>query len=353
MREVARMYYVEERTRQEISAELGLDPRKVTWLLDQAKELGVVRITILGPPQEELAAQIKIKYPHLQRVLIAPGEDIKTGKRQSVDEVTRQVDKLFERFAVLASDYFEAMFDRHPVGKQFHLGVTGGHRLLQFANAVPARPRKNLFVHAVALIGRGPLAKSSHVEPSVVASLLWTRSGSFDGKCEYQTVEPYQLDGMSQQEAREAIKKELGRLKQIPSIHKVIDDLNDLDAVFAGFGFPSEPQLEARMGMTGSLLESVTTAQQLAEEGVVGDFCYCPYDADGQSSDRWRFFLTAGDYSKYPGIEFYKNMVANGKKVVAFGGPSLLPVIKAALKAKIVNVLIIDEHTAQQLAKGR
>jgi DNA-binding transcriptional regulator LsrR (DeoR family) len=46
-------------------------------------------------------------------------------------------------------------------------------------------------------------------------------------------------------------------------------------------------------------------------------------------------------------------MVAAGKKVVGFGGPYLLPVIKAALKGEIINVLVIDEYSARQLAEGR
>jgi len=62
--------------------------------------------------------------------------------------------------------------------------------------------------------------------------------------------------------------------------------------------------------------------------------------------------LTAGHYSKYPGIEFYKHMVAGGKKVVGIGGSQVLvPVIMAALNAEIINVLIIDYSTARIISE--
>lgn len=49
MVEVARLFYKDDLTKQQISTQLGFDPRKVTWLLEQAKELGIVQITIHDP----------------------------------------------------------------------------------------------------------------------------------------------------------------------------------------------------------------------------------------------------------------------------------------------------------------
>jgi DNA-binding transcriptional regulator LsrR (DeoR family) len=41
-----------------------------------------------------------------------------------------------------------------------------------------------------------------------------------------------------------------------------------------------------------------------------------------------------------------------GKKVVAIGGPYLTPAIKAALKGKICNVIILDEYSAKEIVAG-
>jgi DNA-binding transcriptional regulator LsrR (DeoR family) len=45
-------------------------------------------------------------------------------------------------------------------------------------------------------------------------------------------------------------------------------------------------------------------------------------------------------------------MVESGKKVIASAGPYKLDAIKIALKAKMFNVWITDEHTARQIAEG-
>jgi DNA-binding transcriptional regulator LsrR (DeoR family) len=207
----------------------------------------------------------------------------------------------------------------------------------------------------VALIGRSRRGETaSHIEPSVAASILWTRCGSFDGRCEYETVEPYRLDSGPGPEAREVVTTELRRLRKIPSIKTAVQDLDSLDVVIGGFGsLTANPKLKGRVTM-GSVLRSVVSSDQLAREGVVGDYCYCPFDKNGEcpEDEDWEFFLTAGHYSsRYKGINFYRHMVEMKKKVVGIGGPDSLPVIRAALKGKVVNVLILDEYSAQQLAK--
>jgi len=345
----ARMFYRERKNKKEISDALRTDTRGVTWLLNEAERNGVVRIQIYETAKSNLEQRIRTKHPHLERAMIVSGPQIRTEE---------QCDDMFHRFGALAADYFEELFESHPRDKPFHVGVTGGERLLEFANAVPVRFRENVHVHVVALVGRGRLGESaSHVEPNVAASILWSHCGSFPGHCEYETVEPYRIDKSPGPEAREAATLELMRLKKLPSIKAVIQDMDRLDAVFAGFGFldgtGTSQAIKNRITM-GSLLKSVVTREQLAREGAVGDFCYCPFDADGDCppDKDWQFFMTAGHYSKYRGIGFYKRMVETGKKVVGFGGPHLLPVIRAALKGKIVNVLILDEYTAQQLADG-
>jgi DNA-binding transcriptional regulator LsrR (DeoR family) len=344
----ARLFYREGLSKKEISAKLRTDTRGVTRLLNEAQRQGVVRIQIYETAKNNLEQRIRAKYSHLEKVMIVSGPEIRTEE---------QCDDVFRRFGALAADYFEELFESHPQDKPFHVGVTGGERLLEFATAVPVRFRENVHVQVVALVGRGRLGESaSHVEPNVAASILWTHCGAFPGHCEYETVEPYRIDKTPGPEAREAATIDLMRLKKLPSIKAVIQDMDRLDAVFAGFGFlnshGTSQAIKNRITM-GSLLKSVVTKEQLVKEGAVGDFCYCPFDAEGNSpQDKdWQFFMTAGHYSKYRGIDFYKRMVETGKKVVGFGGPHLLPVIRAALNGKFVNVLIVDEFTARQLTE--
>lgn len=350
MRKVARMYYLEKATRQTISDRLNLDPRKVKWLLEQARQLGVVRIDIREPEDEELAARIERKFPHLERVLIASGPEI-TGK--STPEQWRD---FYRRFGILAADYFEELVANHPRGQRFRIGVTGGYHLLAFANAVPQRVRDSVYVHVAALVGRGRLEQSaSHIEPSVVASILWSHCGTLAGHCEYATVSPYDPVLRDKKPGLTIIKQELAKLTDNHTIREVIDGMEDLDVVFGGIGVGNPknapPELEGRLTMT-TLLQRIITAQDL--EGAAGDFAYCPYDENGENRSNWRLFMTAGHYKDYWGIDFYKRMVATpGKKVLAFStGPWMLAMTKIALTAKIINVLVIDQVSAEKIAQG-
>ena len=321
--------------------------RDVTALLAQAKARGLVKIQVLHTPENVLELAIQERYRHVKRVMIVPGPEATTPV---------ECNDLFHHFGRKAADYFLREYEAHGYVKPWHVGVTGGARLLAFANAVPTLNRGNVRIHAAALVGRGKLRDAtSHIEPSVVASILWTHCGSFAGSCEYHTVEPYFIKGAPGRAARISLDLELKRLEKIPSIKQVIQDMDHLDIVFAGFGFMNAPEASEEMQnriTMGSLLESVVTQKTLANEGAVGDFCYCPYDANGKSKDEWRFFLTAGHFSKHKGIEFFRDMVKRNRTVVGFGGPYLFPAIKAALEGKIVNVLIIDSHTASRLAEG-
>lgn len=339
---------------QEVATSLEIGTRDVSSLLDRARALGVVRIDIRKTVEEEIVARLQWKYPKLEKVFIVPGPQIKTEE---------QCDDFIRRSGVLAAAYFEQLLEHQPRGKPFHVGVGGGARLLEFAKAVRPRDRDTVHVQTTALIGRTAWGENtSFVEPSVVATALWTRCGSVDGKCCYATVEPYWFEKLHQQKkrgesesCRAIVAKEIARLENIQNIKLVIEEMDKLDAVFASFGpvkiADEAVGIQRRIGI-GKLVGPFVSEAGLAYEDVIGEFSYCFFDANGNSDEAWRFFLTAGHYSKYPGIEFYKHMVAGGKKVVGIGGSQVLvPVIMAALNAEIINVLIIDYSTARIISE--
>ena len=347
---VARLFYKEGKSKKEIAAILNpqsKDTRRVKTLLEEAQLSGIVRIQIYDTAQSSLEDQIKAKFPHLLRVLIAPGRRIKTPE---------QYDDLQQHWARLAADYFEEVWEQHPRDTPLHVGVSGGVHLSRFADAVTQRTRENVFIHVAALIARGRLDPStSHIDPVVTASILWSHCGSLPGHYEYATVSPYVTEGPGPA-ARKIVREEIERVETNATVREVVEAMNDLNVVFAGIGTVNpgdiNSQITNRMTMT-ALLRNIVEPQQLEKEGMTGDFAYCPFDARGHSKHRWRFFLTAGHYSDYPGIEFYKHMVESaGKKVVAFGGPYKLAAIRTALRAKIFNVLVTDEDTGRQIAES-
>jgi DNA-binding transcriptional regulator LsrR (DeoR family) len=92
--------------------------------------------------------------------------------------------------------------------------------------------------------------------------------------------------------------------------------------------------------------------EELAKEGAVGDLSCCLFNSAGVEDPKhnWRFFLTPGHYDPAKrGIAFYRDMVANGKKVIVIAGHRKEMAILAALKGRLFNVLFTDNNTAEWL----
>jgi DNA-binding transcriptional regulator LsrR (DeoR family) len=110
MQEVARLFYDNDLTRQAIARRLRIDTRKVSWLLKQARERGIVKIIIPQTVDDELASQLLKKFPHLEDVMIVPDAPYQEG---------------FRRRAVVAADYFERLVKTHPRGQPLRVALTG------------------------------------------------------------------------------------------------------------------------------------------------------------------------------------------------------------------------------------
>jgi DNA-binding transcriptional regulator LsrR (DeoR family) len=266
--------------------------------------------------------------------LIVPGPKITAEK---YPEFLRQ------QLAVAAANYFDDLVQNHPRGRAFHVGISGGETLLEFANAVPDRLRENVFVHGTALVGHGRFHKgATHIIPGVCAAVLWSRCGRVPGTFEYATVPPLPFD--------------LEQMANVKAIRDVIRDMDEIEAVFAGIGMvkpPKEaPTLKDKLSMT-ALLHPTITPDELTRQGAVADFSYCLVDAQGCSREFWTYFLTAGYGSAHPDIQFYKHMVELKKKVIVMAGPFKIPALMAGLRGKLFNVLITDEDSARQLATAR
>src|SRR5580700_7066223 len=81
MLEVARLFYKDGWTKLKIAKNQHIDNRKVTWLLDQAKDLGVVTISFHETRQSELEDQVRERFRHLRKVMVVPGPEIKTPEQ--------------------------------------------------------------------------------------------------------------------------------------------------------------------------------------------------------------------------------------------------------------------------------
>jgi DNA-binding transcriptional regulator LsrR (DeoR family) len=87
---------------------------------------------------------------------------------------------------------------------------------------------------------------------------------------------------------------------------------------------------------------------RLAKDKVVGDFCYCLFDKF-KNDEPWRYFVTIGEYSRYSGIDFYRNLVDRKRPVMVMAGHKKWNALIPAIRTRMFNVLITDYHTAKLL----
>jgi DNA-binding transcriptional regulator LsrR (DeoR family) len=355
MIQVAQWFYGEENLRKsQIAAKLNKSIQGVTRILEQAKKVGLVKVQIPDILESDLQHRLREKFPHLKEALIvsndppaAAGDRTKPSANLPLSRPGPRPDgELIKRLAVVAAEYFDRIVD--GAGKRpLRIGVTGGESCLEFANAVPDRLREQVHFCPTALVGRGKLPESVyHVDAVAVATVLWSRSGRLPNHVHYATVPPFDTKARDHN-ARKFIRQSLESIAAMQSIKSVVKEMDAIDVAFAGIGIVNS---SGRLTMT-CLLEPVITPQELRDEGAIADFCYNLIGEDGRGDDKWRFFLTAGHYSAYPGLAFFQHMVETGKRVVAIVGPRKREAILAALKAKVFNVLISDSQTVKDLLK--
>lgn len=348
MLKVAKWYYdkdwLKTKIQKQLEAESGqeVEIRAVTRILEQARSRGIVQISFSDPkPESTLERELRERFK-LHKVITVP---------TLPDE---PYGDLVKRWAQRAAAYFDELAAE---GDPLHVGISGGGTQLAFANAVRERPRKNVHIYTTAFIGRGRFNEStSHIDPLVNATILAMKCGNQPGQCHYATVPPY-----NRQDRRE-IDAELDRLVEARPISDILHEMRlHMNLAFVGIGHILSPANYSgsrdHMTMTG-LLNTIVDPRALADDGAFGDISCCIFDRAGQSKDRWRYFLTAGDGDLDPtkrGIGFFRSIIRDPKrmgKVVVMAGAykrNLLPVV---LQAGLCNVLITDEDAARYVLRG-
>ena len=203
------------------------------------------------------------------------------------------------------------------------------------------------------------------------ATVAWARSGRIPKQLYYGTVPPYQLSSVglhspslrkeNHEYAKREITREVQKLAASPYVTEILKTINSaVNVAFAGLGIPHASGTDAawetphveRLTMTLMLKPFAIDPELLIEEGAVGDISYCLFDAKGQGRPSWKFFLTAGEGTAHDGVDFYRNLVAQGKQVIVIGGARKEAALRPALHARLFNVLITDACTARKLLQS-
>ena len=301
--EIASMYYEQDLIQSEIARQVGLSRPKVSRLLKEARDLGVVKILIDYPwnTDAELEAQLLSRYS-LKAVRVLVSKD-------------RPYEQMLQGLGALAARYVETILKPDDI-----LGMSWGTALYQTARAMHPEQKKDIKV--VQMIGAVGTSDPLIDGPDLARFLADLYGGEYRYLHAPLVVkDPAVRDALLQEDhVRETL--ELARTANIAlvGIGTMIPESSSL--VRAGY-------LDAE------------TASRMEQSGVVGGICARQYDINGQ-------ILDSDLNRRIIGIELEALHHINQVIGVA-GGEAKAKTILGALRGNHVNVLITDDRAARKV----
>jgi DNA-binding transcriptional regulator LsrR (DeoR family) len=301
---VARMYHEQQVRQPQIAAQLGLSQARVSRLLKQAVEVGIVRTVVTMPAgvHADLEDELRGRYGLRDAVVVDPAG---------------LADDTLPALGSAAAAYLDAT-------------LTGGHVVglsswsETLISAVDRMPRKSLAVVDKAVQLVGGLGDSA---VQMQANRLTARFAELTGAMPIYLPAPGLV-------GTPAVRK---AMLNDPSVKEVTATWGQLTDALLGIGSLEPSPLLARSGNAIAADEQ----EELRGLGAVGDVCF-------------RFFDEAGDRvpstfdRRVIGIS-PDELLAVPRRIGVAGGGRKYSAVRAALLGRWVNVLITDLATADKL----
>jgi DNA-binding transcriptional regulator LsrR (DeoR family) len=301
---VSRFYYEDDLNQDAITERLGLSRSKVSRLMAQAREMGIVQISVVPPEQlfTDLEAQLEERYALLEALVV---EAPPTEAQGAVSRV----------IGTAAAGYLA-----RAIGTRSTVGFAWGSTLYHLAAALP--PYRLPDVQIVQIIGGlGPPDSELHA-----TELCRHLSRALGCRMALLPVPGIVAD----QRTREALLLDV-------HVQRAVQAFDHLDIAFVGVGAPTPDSVVMR---DGSIITQ-SELDDLLRRGVVGDIALRFFDAEGryvesEISDRI-IGMTLDQLKRTPRV------------VGVSGGPDKAEALRAALAGGLINVLITDSATAERL----
>lgn len=301
---VSSMYYEQEYNQQQIANRLHLSRPKVSRLLKQAREVGIVQISVVSPTESfiELENAIENKFD-LKEVLIIETDEQTSGK------------VLKRKIGTAAANYLH-----RTISDGDTIGVSWGTTLEALIDSLP--PKQTEDTHVVqALGGVGPPEDKAHTTDISrrLSQLLNSRLTLLPA--------PGIVGSISAKEVLMADRQVKNALQMFASIN----------TLYVGLGtIKTNPVLDEDSNEVPKKLY-----QEILKSNAVGDIALRFFDVDGNQVESTLDQLTIGIT-----IDEIKKI---GTVVGIAGGLEKKDVILGALKGKFIDVLITDSETAKAL----
>ena len=284
----------------------------ISRLLSKAREDKIIEFVIRDPYIECIRLEKKIKEQfHLKDVIIAPGINIsEDGTSKSVEENVKKL------VALEGARYLQRVIQKDDI-----LGITWGSTVYHMINYL--NPSQKVQAKFVTLHG----SIASCENELDVRTLVSRMAKAFSGKNYYLLTEAL----MSSQEALDIIKQERNNWNVFAMFPQITIAVNGI-----GSFYPIQNSVLAKPDFM-----SAEDLQSLQEQGVVGDVALRFIDKDGcECKTSLARRMVAID------LELFRNIKT---KITLASGEAKAHTLYAALKGRLIDVLIIDYKLAEAL----
>ena len=301
---VSRLYYEQSIRQPEIAARLALSQSRVSRLLKQAQDVGIVRITVVSPvtEQAELADRLRERLG-LRDVVIAPVDD----SQESV---------VLQAIGAAGANYLESTLSAAD-----RVGISSwSATLLAVADAMNAGTTK---VHQIVQMQGGVGNPAAQVQATRLT----------DQFAKITSAEPKYLAApglVASKQVRDGLLTD-------PYIAEVVTSWQQLSVALVGIGGLQPSPLLKDSGNT----ISQSDLNRLREAGAIGDLCLHFFDAAGSA-------VSTDLEQRIIGISA-DNLLNVPRRIGFAGGSRKLEAIQAAAKGNWIDVLVTDSITASEL----
>ena len=301
---VSKLYYEQKLTQQDISNRLHLSRPKVSRLLQQAQDHGIVQITVRSPSGMDIELEQQVEQRFGLKEVVA----VEVGQLDSPEGIAREL-------GIAAAQYVHRTLMNGDV-----IGVSWGTTLNAMVSALS--PVDTPDVHIVQLIGG-----LGAPEAEVHATDICRRFARLLGSKLTLIAAPGIVDSLETKQA----------LLTDSHIQQAFSLFSRISIAFVGIGVPIPSSVMMR---GGSIISSAELAQ-LRALGAVGDISLRFFDADGVP-------IQSPLNDRVIGITL--EQLQNVERVVGIaGGVQKYEAVCAALRGHLINVLITDESLAEKL----
>lgn len=300
----AQLCYQQEMTQEEVGKLLGISRPKVSRLLSQARENGIVEIIVRNPITHNIQVQSDlIKAYNLRDAVVTP-------------HIIDKPDVIVPRIASAAAKY---IMDNLP--DRSILAVGRGHAIYETASCFSASKYQRPTVIPLS----GAIGEYDSVYP--LDESLHVIASAFGGQVKF-IYAPALLDN---ERYRSAVLAE-------PQSREVVDLWDQIDWAIMGIGI-----IRRTKGPNPYYERAIDTIIREFNVGPVGEVNLSFILPDGQ--------MPISSYNKCLVAASPEQIKRAKVRLAVAGGLYKLPAIHVALLSGIINVLVTDENTATELIK--